>query len=73
MSNTQERLKDSGFYEVYAFYQKTGIITTTAIYGIMSELYAELTFNGRKSKRLNTGCSGCITNAMKMIYEKWPL
>ena len=62
----QERLKD--FFEVYEFYQKTGIWTSTAVYGVMSEAYKEI--YGQKAK-LRTDCSGCITKAAKEIYEKW--
>lgn len=62
----RERLKE--FFEVYEFYLKTGIWTSTAVYGVMQEAYFEM--YGSKAK-LNTGCSGCITKAAKEIYEKW--
>lgn len=60
----QERLRD--FFEVYEFYAKTGIWTTTKVYGIMNEAYMEM-----HGKPIKTNCSGCITKAAKEIYEKW--
>lgn len=64
----RERLKE--FFEVYEFYLKTGIWSTTSVYGIMNEAYQELQ-PGPKKKKLNTGCSGCITSVAKQIYDKW--
>lgn len=69
------RLHQEGFYEIFSFYKKTGIITNTRPYGYMSELHREMTKTeqNRKGKRLDTGCSGCIANAFEMIYNRWPL
>lgn len=62
----RESLKD--FFEVYEFYKKTGIWTSTAVYGIMNVAYKEM--YGEKAK-IKTGCSGCITKAAEDIYNKW--
>jgi len=74
MSDTKQRLIDAEFYTIYDFWKKTGIMTTNAHYGILSELYFEISKETRpKGKRLNTGCYGCICNAMDLIYNRWPL
>jgi hypothetical protein len=71
----RQRLKNDGFYEVYAFFKDRGTWTTTSVYGIMSEVYRDLTITPDKPKgrRLDTGCRGCIEAAAELIYNTYPL
>lgn len=67
MENNQQKLKEAGFYKVWAFYKKTGIWTTTNVYGVMNEVHKEITGKG-----FDTGCGGCVTNAGETIINKYP-